>query len=218
MGTLSLVQEILIWTIPVLFAVTVHEVAHGWVANKLGDRTAFMLGRLSLNPFKHIDPIGTVVVPLFFLLVGNFIFGWAKPVPVNWRNLKHPRRDAALVAIAGPLSNFLMALLWLFVLNLGAWLFQNGFSPAIFFIYVGQAGITINLLLMILNLVPIPPLDGSRVVSSLLSARWAMVYDAVEPYGLIILVLLIVTKILPLILQPPLEWMQNFFMYFSLLR
>lgn len=209
MGNLTIVQEIMVWILPVLFAITVHEVAHGWVANQLGDRTAYMMGRLTLNPFKHIDMVGTVIVPVLCLLLGGFVFGWAKPVPVSWRNLKKPRRDAALVAVAGPVSNFMMAILWAFVAKLGVILFQGGFSSAVFLAYVGNAGIAINLMLMILNLVPIPPLDGSRVVSSLLPPHLARSYDAIEPYGLMILVALIFTKVLSMILIPPLEWMQT---------
>lgn len=209
MGNLTVVQEIMVWILPVLFAVTVHEVAHGWVANQLGDRTAYMMGRLTLNPFKHIDMVGTVIVPVLCLLLGGFVFGWAKPVPVSWRNLKKPRQDAALVAVAGPASNFLMALIWATIAKIGVTLFQHGFSSAVFMAYMGNAGIAINLMLMILNLVPIPPLDGSRVVSSLLPPHLARSYDAIEPYGLMILVALIFTKVLSMILIPPLEWMQT---------
>ncbi len=210
MNNLNMMQEIMVWVIPVLFAVTVHEVAHGWIASKLGDKTALMLGRLTLNPFKHIDLVGTVLVPLACLLVGNFIFGWAKPVPVDWRNLRKPRRDAALVAFAGPASNFIMALLWAFVAKFGAFAMQQGYGNALFLAYVGQAGIAINLLLMILNLIPIPPLDGSRVVSSLLPRDLANIYGAIEPYGLIILLVLMFSNVLSMILLPPLAWMQQF--------
>ena len=209
MNNLNLMQEIMVWVLPVLFAVTVHEVAHGWVANQLGDRTALLLGRLTLNPFRHIDLIGTVVIPFLCLLVGGFIFGWAKPVPVNWRNLKHPRRDTALVAIAGPISNLLMALLWAVIAKLGELGSHQGFSSAIFLVYTGTAGISINLLLMVLNLVPIPPLDGSRVVSSLLPFPLAKMYDRIEPYGFIILLVLIWTRILSQLLTPLLMWLQG---------
>lgn len=209
MGNLTIIQEVMVWVIPVLFAVTLHEVAHGWVANLLGDRTAYMMGRLTLNPIKHIDMVGTVIVPVMCLLLGGFVFGWAKPVPVSWRNLKKPRRDAALVAVAGPMSNFLMAIFWAIIAKIGITLYQQGFSPAIFLGYVGHAGIAINLMLMILNLVPIPPLDGSRVVSSLLPPQLARSYDAIEPYGFMILITLIVTNILSFILMPPLEWIQT---------
>ncbi|HQY22732.1 MAG TPA: site-2 protease family protein [Gammaproteobacteria bacterium] len=208
MAYLTVVQEVMVWVLPVLFAVTVHEVAHGWVANLRGDSTALMMGRLTLNPLKHIDIVGTVIVPISCLVLGGFVFGWAKPVPVSWRNLRKPRQDAALVAVAGPLSNLLMALLWAFIAKMGVMLFQQGFSSALFLAYMGNAGISINLMLMILNLLPIPPLDGSRVVSSLLPPRLSRSYDLIEPYGLMILVALIFTNILSMILNPPLQWMQ----------
>jgi len=209
MSDLTLAQEISIWSLPVLFAVTVHEVAHGWVANRLGDKTAFLLGRLTLNPLKHIDLIGTLIVPLISLTLGGFVFGWAKPVPVNFHYLKSPRRDAALVALAGPLSNFLMALIWIVVIKIGEMAFQSGFSSFIFLVYMGHAGIAINLLLMVLNLLPIPPLDGSRVLSSLLPPKLARFYDAIEPYGFFILAALIFTDNLSFILSPVLGWMQS---------
>ncbi len=209
MNNLSLIQEVMVWILPVLFAVTTHEVAHGWVANQLGDKTAFMLGRLTLNPLKHIDLTGTIIVPFLCLALGGFVFGWAKPVPVNWRNLKVPRRDIALVAIAGPISNFLMALIWALIAKLGEMALRQGFENAVFLLYAGTAGIGINLLLMILNLVPIPPLDGSRVVSSLLPPSLAKNYESIEPYGFIILVILVWTKVLSQILSPLLIWLQT---------
>ena len=210
MNNLSLIQEVAIWVLPVLFAVTIHEVAHGWVANQLGDKTALLLGRLTLNPLKHIDLVGTIIIPLLCLILGGFIFGWAKPVPVNWRNLKHPRKDAALVAIAGPISNLLMALIWAVIAKLGELGLHQGFSNALFLVYTGSAGISINLLLMILNLMPIPPLDGSRVVSSLLPPSLASAYEQIEPYGFIILVILIWTKVLSQLLTPLLLGIQSF--------
>jgi len=209
---LSLVQEIMIWAIPVLFAVTVHEVSHGWVAMLLGDKTALMLGRLTLNPFVHIDMLGTVVVPIVCLALGGFVFGWAKPVPVDWRNLKKPRRDTALVALAGPISNFLMAILWALVAKFGAEMYQGGVQSTIFLAYMGHAGIIINLVLMVLNLIPIPPLDGSRVVSSLLPTKAAMVYERIEPYGFFILVGLLLLNILPMILNPPIMILRGLIM------
>lgn len=212
MNNLSLVQTIAIWVLPVLFAITLHEVAHGWVASKLGDKTALMLGRITLNPIKHIDLIGTIVVPLICLVAGNFVFGWAKPVPVDWRNLRNPRRDAALVAIAGPVSNLLMAIFWAFMAKVGFWIVQSGVSNGVFLVYMGIAGISINLLLMILNLFPLPPLDGSRVVSSLLSPQLARSYDTLEPYGFFILLALLLTGILQMLLSPPLAFMQKLFM------
>lgn len=208
MNQLTFVQELVIWAIPVLFAITLHEYAHGWVAMRLGDKTAYMLGRVTLNPFAHIDPLGTVILPVVCLALGNFIFGWAKPVPVDWRNLKKPRRDAALVAIGGPIANLLMAIGWTIVAKISLVLHQSGSPNAIFFIYMGHAGIVINLVLMVLNLIPIPPLDGSRVVSSLLPPKWAFVYGRIEPYGFFILIGLLVLGVLPFLLGKPVAILQ----------
>lgn len=211
MNNLTLVQNIAIWALPILFAVTLHEVAHGWIASKLGDKTALRLGRLSLNPIKHIDLYGTIIVPLACLFLGNFVFGWAKPVPVDWRNLKNPRRDTAFVALAGPAANLLMAIFWALIAKLGFWAAHQGFSEAIFLAYTGEAGILINLLLMILNLFPIPPLDGSRVVASILPKHLQRTYDAIEPYGFIILIVLLLSGILPWLLTPILVFMEKVF-------
>lgn len=197
MESLTIIQRIAIWALPVLFAITVHEVAHGWVASKLGDQTARMLGRLTLNPIKHIDIIGTIIVPILLLVVGGFILGWAKPVPVNWNNLKKPRRDMALVAAAGPVTNLLMALLWALAAKIGLATGIVGLS------LMGQAGILINLVLMVLNLLPIPPLDGSRVVTAFLSGRAAYSYNRIEPYGLFILLFLLILGILNYLVLPP---------------
>lgn len=209
MNNLTLIQEVVVWILPVLFAVTIHEVAHGWVASLLGDKTAWMLGRLTINPLKHIDLVGTILVPFACIFFGGFIFGWAKPVPVNWRNLKNPKRDAALVAIAGPISNFLMAFIWAIIEKIGGIASHSGFTNAIALVYMGQAGVAINLLLTVLNLFPLPPLDGSRVLSSLLPRDLANAFDKIEPFGLIILVALIFTGILSQILTPPLMWLQK---------
>lgn len=196
-------QTLLIWAIPVLFAVTVHEVAHGWVANKLGDKTALMMGRITLNPLKHIDLVGTILVPMIFILIGGFVFGWAKPVPVNWHNLKNPRRDMALVALAGPGANLLMAIFWAAVAKIFMEFTQAGFSNGKVLAYMGVAGVSINVMLMILNLIPIPPLDGSRVASSLMSRDMALKYDTIERYGFIILIVLMFTGALAYILKAP---------------
>lgn len=198
----QIIQTISIWILPVLFAVTLHEAAHGYAAKRLGDTTAQMLGRLSLNPLRHIDPIGTVVVPLALLVLGGFIFGWAKPVPVNFNNLKHPRRDMALVAVAGPMANLAMALFWALVMKLGLGFASTGSSFAVPLTLMGQAGISINLILMILNLLPLPPLDGGRVLSGLLPPVWSDRLDRIEPYGLIILVVLLMTHVLSMIIGP----------------
>ncbi len=205
MDELTTVQRVAVWALPVLFAITVHEAAHGWVAKKLGDPTAMMLGRLTLNPIKHIDPIGTVVVPIALMLMGGFIFGWAKPVPVTWENLKNPRRDMALVAMAGPLSNLLMAILWALIMKLGFVISASMPSLAWPLIYMGSAGIVINVILMLLNLLPIPPLDGGRVLAGLLPGPWAWKLGRIEPYGLFIMLALLVTGMLGAILGPPIQ-------------
>ncbi len=187
MSEMSLVQTLVVWIPPVLLAVTLHEVAHGWAARELGDDTAEKLGRLSFNPLKHVDPIGTVLVPGVLYVLAGIAFGWAKPVPVSWERLRKPRRDMALVAIAGPLANIAMALAWAAVAKLGLSYQQE------YFIATGVAGIMINAVLIVLNLLPVPPLDGSRVVSALLPADMALQYARVEPFGLVILLVLIAT-------------------------
>ena len=196
---LSLVQKISIWVVPVILGITVHEVAHGWIARKLGDNTAFMLGRLTLNPLKHIDPMGTILIPgMLLLLQAGFIFGYAKPVPINWKNLKQPKRDMALVAAAGPVANLLMAIGWALLLRLGVVLGDNGLA----LVYMGVAGISINGILMILNLLPLPPLDGGRVLTGLLPGPIAYKFSRIEPYGFFILIGLLVTGVLGAVLWP----------------
>lgn len=204
MDDLNVMQRIAVCALPVLFAITVHEVAHGWIALRLGDKTAMMLGRLTLNPIKHIDPVGTILLPGIMLAIGTgFIFGWAKPVPVTWENLRHPKRDMALVAVAGPLANLLMALIWAFVMKLGytlvapsaAWIAHP-------LIYMGEVGVSINIVLMVLNLLPIPPLDGSRVITSVLPDRMVGKFNRIENYGFLILLLLLATGVLEIIMRP----------------
>ena len=206
MHALSLAERIFSAAVPVVFAITVHEVAHGWVAARLGDPTAKLAGRLTLNPVKHIDPLGTVVVPLVMLVLTSFIFGWAKPVPVNWRNLRRPRRDMALVAAAGPGANLLMLILWTLALAL---LFGAGGDlsySSILLIEMAKMGIIINTVLIVLNLLPLPPLDGSRIVTAFLSPVAARRYNALESWGLLILVALIFTGVLGAILIPPVNF------------
>jgi len=196
---LTLVQKIAIWVVPVVLGITVHEVAHGWIASRLGDRTAMMLGRLTLNPLKHIDPVGTILIPgLLLLMHAGFIFGYAKPVPITWQNLKQPKRDMALVAVAGPLSNLLMGIGWALLIRVALLFGESGTALA----YMGVAGITINAILMILNLLPLPPLDGGRVMTGLLPGPWAYRFSRIEPYGFFILIGLLVTGVLGLILWP----------------
>ena len=201
MEGLTLIQKVAVFALPVLLAITVHEAAHGWVASRLGDQTARMLGRVTVNPLKHIDPVGTVAVPLITMFTG-FVFGWAKPVPVDWRNLNHPRRDMALVAAAGPGANLLMAIGWALVIQGAARLVQYSEWIAWPLIYMGGAGILINIILMVLNLTPILPLDGGRVLNALLPGRLAIAFSRLEPYGLIIIVVLLVSGVLGQILWP----------------
>jgi Zn-dependent protease len=201
----SQLQKISLGIVPVVFAITVHEVAHGWVASKLGDQTARLLGRLTLNPLKHVDPVGTIILPLLLLVFGGFIFGWAKPVPVDWRNLHHPRRDMALVAAAGPGANLVMLMLWALVgrfliIQQAAW--GDAVSP---WFYMVGVGITINIALIVLNLLPLPPLDGSRIVAALLPPQQAAQYNRLERWGILILLLLLASGVLGRLLFPPMR-------------
>jgi Zn-dependent protease len=184
----------------VLFAITLHEAAHGWVANRLGDPTARNLGRITANPLKHIDPLGTIIVPLALVLMSGFIIGWAKPVPVDTRYFKQPLLDMAVVALAGPMSNFIMACMWALLLVV---------SPTGFLGAMGHAGITINLILMVLNLVPIPPLDGGRVLAGLLPRSLALEYMRIEPFGMMIILLLLFSGVLGKIIWPLVQHFQN---------
>ncbi|HUL14283.1 MAG TPA: site-2 protease family protein [Methylococcaceae bacterium] len=213
MEELTIVQRFAVWALPVLFAITLHEVAHGWVAKMLGDRTAERMGRLSLNPLHHIDPIGTLLVPGVLMILGGFIFGWAKPVPVDFGKLRRPRRDMALVAVAGPAANLLMALAWALITRV-AHVIDTPFVTVPLSL-MGVAGIVINLVLMLLNLLPIPPLDGGRIAAGLLPPRLAYQFGKVEPYGLIILLLLMMTGWLSSILGLPLQIMQKLMFGFA---
>ena len=211
MNELTLVQRIVVWILPVVFAITVHEAAHGWVAKKKGDPTADNLGRLTLNPIKHIDLLGTIILPGLLLITGTgFIFGWAKPVPVDARYFKKPLRDMAWVAAAGPLSNLLMALVWALLARLGVIL--NFESVSLPLIYMGIAGIFINLVLFLINLLPIPPLDGSRILTAFLPPKLAWQYSKLERYGFMILLVLLYSKILSQLLAYPLYITQQLFL------
>lgn len=208
MTTLNqLLPLIAVLALPMLFAITVHEAAHGWVAYRLGDQTAFMRGRVSFNPLKHIDPVGTILVPLGIFLVSAlsgtpFLFGWAKPVPVNFRKLHRPRLDMALVAVAGPLANLLMALLWGLSITLGLRLAPMADWLGMAIMAMGAAGVLINLLLMVLNLFPLLPLDGGRVLNAVLPPAVARYYSRLEPFGLIILIVMLFTGLLGGLLLP----------------
>lgn len=190
-----------VWAIPILFAITLHEAAHGWVANKLGDPTAKNLGRITINPVKHIDPVGTIVVPLFLAMVSPFVMGWAKPVPVQPKYFKSPVLDMALVAVAGPVSNFIMACGWaMFIVMLDAMMEPS--TTQTFLLTMCKNGIIINIVLMVLNLLPIPPLDGGRVVAGVLPRSILIPFMQLERYGMVIILLLLVSGLLGKILWP----------------
>jgi Zn-dependent protease len=201
----SLIQTITVYALPVLFGITLHEAAHGYVARMFGDPTAWQAGRISLNPIRHIDLVGTIIVPLVLLfstkLLGGagLLFGWAKPVPVDWSRLRRPKRDMLWVALAGPASNMLMAIIWAISLRVLA---ETGGTQDDFWVRMAIAGIQVNLILMALNLIPLPPLDGGRIVFSLLPDRAAWQFSRIEPYGLLILIVLMLTGALWVILQP----------------
>lgn len=203
---LSLVQSIAIYALPVIFAITLHEAAHGYVAKHFGDLTAYAEGRVSLNPLRHIDPIGTIALPLALLAISKLfggagiLFGWAKPVPVNFANLRHPKRDMLWVAAAGPFSNLVMALLWALAVKIGLAAPENYLALPL--ALMGAAGVFINVIIMVLNLMPLPPLDGGRILVSLLPQRLAYTISRIEPYGFIILIVLLFSGVLGMILWP----------------
>lgn len=197
---LTLIQQITVYALPVIFAITLHEAAHGYAAKHFGDTTAYMLGRVSLNPLRHIDPIGTVLVPLVTLALGGILFGWAKPVPVNFGHLRHPKQDMLWVAAAGPAANLFMALFWAGMMKVGLSMPES--SLMLPMALMGKAGVTINSVLMVLNLLPLPPLDGGRIAVSLLPPRLAYSYARIEPYGMFILIAMLFSGVLNAILWP----------------
>jgi Zn-dependent protease len=211
MQNLSTVQFAAIAILPLLFGITLHEVAHGWVAKRLGDKTALMMGRLTLNPLKHIDPVGTILVPGLMMLAGGVIFGWAKPVPVTWQNLGNPKRDMALVALAGPMANLGMAFIWALIARLGILLSAVSPWASVPMILMGKVGIVLNLVLMVLNLLPLPPLDGGRIMVSLLPGPMSYRFSRIEPYGFFILIALLMTGVLWKLLGPPVSVLEDLF-------
>jgi Zn-dependent protease len=188
-----MIQTVLVYALPVLFAITIHEAAHGYVARYLGDNTAYMMGRVTLNPFKHIDPIGTIAMPLllYFATSGAFLFGYAKPVPVNFGQLRHPKRDMVWVALAGPGSNMIQAILWAigFVVLAGSGVTET------FFLGMCKAGVLVNLVMAAFNLFPLPPLDGGRVLTGLLPRQLAYSFSRIEPYGFFIVMALVIMNV-----------------------
>jgi Zn-dependent protease len=204
----QLIQTITLAAIPVLFAITLHEAAHGYVARHFGDMTAFQQGRISLNPLRHIDPVGTLLFPLLTLFLGGILFGWAKPVPVNFSALYRPKQDMLWVALAGPASNLLMALGWALLYKIALSFADNYFAEPL--LRMAEIGIDINIVLMVLNLLPLPPLDGGRVAVSLLPHRQAYQLAKIEPYGMFILIFLAVSPVLNIILSPLVNMMRNF--------
>ena len=201
-------QTLLIYIIPLLFAITLHEAAHGWIASKLGDHTARMMGRVTLDPTKHIDPIGTIAIPLVLLLSSSgFIFGWAKPVPINFNALRNGKNGMIWVALAGPGANIVMAVCWLFVMIIAI-----NMNIAVL-IEMGRIGILVNCVLAVFNLLPIPPLDGSRVISALLPNRLAYQYNQLEQYGLYILLCLMFLGGFNYLVRPWVELILGWFNY-----
>lgn len=198
----NLIQTVLIYALPVVFAITIHEAAHGYVARYLGDNTAYMLGRVTLNPLKHIDPVGTILMPLmlYFATSGAFLFGYAKPVPVHFGNLRNPKRDMVWVALAGPASNFIQAILWAVALMafVGVGINER------FFIEMARAGVLVNLVMWAFNLFPVPPLDGGRILVGLLPWKQAQMVSRLEPYGFFIVMGLVIFGVVGTIWLRPL--------------
>lgn len=205
---------VLLSIIPIITAIIVHEVAHGWVAKQLGDDTASRLGRLSLNPIRHIDPVGTIIVPLLMLVLTNFVFGWAKPVPIDWRKLHQPRRDMVLVAIAGPGSNLLMLLAWTLFAKLLTLMTFLPPSLVGLLIIMSSIAILVNTILMIFNLLPLPPLDGGRVAVGLLPPSLAVPLARVEPFGLLIIVALLASGMIGKYLFPIVDFVNQLALHF----
>jgi len=200
MDTNSIIEIITVYAIPLIFGITVHEAAHAYAARYFGDSTAYMLGRMTLNPFKHIDPVWTIIVPIVTLLATGFAFGAAKPVPVNFNALRRPKQDSIWVAAAGPGANLVMMVAWMTMLTILRGM--PGAGPMEFLGRVAEAGVYVNALLMILNLFPILPLDGGRIVAGLLPNRLSYQYSRLEPYGMFILIVLMISPLFGWLLWP----------------
>ena len=198
----NLIQTVAIYALPVLFAITIHEAAHGYVAKYFGDNTAWSLGRVTMNPLKHIDPMGTIAMPLmlYFATSGAFLFGYAKPVPVHFGNLKNPKRDMVWVALAGPASNFLQALAW----GMAFYLLQGSDVTEPFFLKMYQAGILVNVVMFVFNLFPLPPLDGGRILVGLLPYKQAALVSRIEPWGFFVVMALVLTGVVSKLWMQPL--------------
>ena len=198
----NVIQLIALYAIPGIFAITLHEAAHGYAARHFGDLTAFQAGRITLNPIRHIELMGTIVIPILILVAsqGKYAFGWAKPVPVDFSRLRNPKRDMLWVAAAGPGANFVMAIFWALVIKAMQYLPPNYFTEPI--LLMARGGIIVNTVLMVLNLLPLPPLDGGRIAVSLLPARLASIFARVEPYGMFILLALMLLGVLGTVMWP----------------
>lgn len=204
---LGAIQKITVYAIPLIFAITLHEAAHAFAARYFGDSTAYMLGRMTLNPLKHIDPVWTILVPIITLLVSPFVFGAAKPVPVNFGALRKPKQDMIWVAAAGPAANLLMMLGWAALGKIA--LMAPASGPVVFILLVAKAGIFVNAILMVFNLFPLLPLDGGRILAGLLPARASYAFSRIEPYGMFILVGLILTGLMGAFLWPLVDFSMN---------
>ena len=193
---------ILVYALPVIFAITLHEAAHGYVAKRFGDSTAYMLGRVTLNPVKHIDWLGTIVLPIVTLALSPFMFGWAKPVPVNFNNLRQPKKDMLWVAAAGPASNLAQLVIWALLAAVLARIIEPTGLAGAFWLAVADAGIKVNIMFALLNLLPVLPLDGGRILTSVLPGRMSMAYQQTERFGMIILLVLLFTGVIGWVLNP----------------
>ncbi len=208
----DIIQGIAIYALPVIFAITLHEAAHGYAAKHFGDFTAHNEGRISLNPIRHIDPVGTILVPLSLFIISKitmgsgFLFGWAKPVPVIFSNLRQPKRDMLWVAAAGPSANLFMAIFWALIIKLAIAVPDSSFAKPV--VLMGIAGIEINIVLMVLNLLPLPPLDGGRMAVSLLPHNLAYQFSRLEPYGFMILLVLMFSGLLGAVIGPIIIWLK----------